>query len=312
MKLSDIRKGKRPAPDRVLVYGPEGIGKTTFGAHAPKPIFLSAEDGNREFAVDVLPEPTTFADVLDRVDFLIGNDTGYKTLVIDTVDWLAPLVIQVVLDRNAWTIEQFNDFGRGCKAWTQDWRVLLARLDKLRLIRDMEIIALAHTRITTFRDPAGQDWMRYVPKLLGEEATALWKEWADVVMFAQDKVAVKGEADGRGKAKGVSNGQRVLRTERNAAFDAKNRKGLPPEIPLDYAAYAFARDNRDAKAADMLAQAEKLVAEAGLGEDALKWVRSHKDDAMALAVDINRLRIRAEERASTSTSVTGNAATAAA
>jgi hypothetical protein len=60
----------------------------------------------------------------------------------------------------------------------------------------------------------------------------------------------------------------------------------------------------------MLAQAEKLVAEAGLGEDALKWVRSHKDDAMALAVDINRLRIRAEERAATS--VTSNAAAAVA
>jgi hypothetical protein len=295
MKLSDIRKGKRPAPDRVLVYGPEGIGKTTFGANAPKPIFLSAEDGNREFAVDVLPEPASFADVLDRVDFLIANDTGYKTLVIDTVDWLAPLVTQAVLERNNWTIEQFNDFGRGCKAWTQDWRVLLARLDKLRLSRDMEIIALAHTRVTSFRDPAGADWMRYVPKLVGEEAPALWKEWADVVMFAQDKVTVKGETD-RGKAKGISDGRRVLRTERNAAFDAKNRKGLPPEIPLDYAAYAHARDNRDAKAADMLAEAEKLIASAGLGEEALKWVRSHKDDTMALAVDINRLKILVDKQ----------------
>src|SRR3990167_8891677 len=102
MPLSSIRRGIRQAPDRILLYGTEGIGKSTFGAHAPDPIFLAAEDGVRHLDVASFPEPKTWAEVMEAVGTLLTETHTYKTLVVDTLDWIEPLIADDVCTRNRW------------------------------------------------------------------------------------------------------------------------------------------------------------------------------------------------------------------
>ena len=43
--LNGIEKGRARLPRRVLLFGTHGVGKSTWGAMADKPIFVPTEDG---------------------------------------------------------------------------------------------------------------------------------------------------------------------------------------------------------------------------------------------------------------------------
>jgi hypothetical protein len=253
MQLGAIRTGLRPAPDRILLVGTEGIGKSTFAAAAPSPIFLAAEDGVRHLNVASFPEPQTFGEVLDALRALAGEEHSFRTVVIDTVDWIEPLIWADVCTRNGWPNIEHPGYGKGYAVALEDWRKLLLALDHLRNAKQMEIILLAHAAVRAFSNPAGLDYSRYECKL-AKAAAALVREWCDANLFAVHEEFVS-EAKGLARAKGISTGRRVLKTERTAAWDAKNRHGLPAELPLDYAAYA------EARAAGQPASPEALTAE---------------------------------------------------
>ncbi|MEZ6008797.1 MAG: ATP-binding protein [Planctomycetota bacterium] len=112
MKLDAVRRGVRPAADRVLLVGTEGVGKSTFAADAPSPIFLAAEDGIRHLDVASFPEPTSFADVMDAIRTLQTEPHEFQTLVIDTIDWVEPLVFEAVCQQNGWTTIEDPGYGR--------------------------------------------------------------------------------------------------------------------------------------------------------------------------------------------------------
>lgn len=293
MTIGAIRRGPRPAPDRILLVGTEGVGKSTFAASAPKPVFLAAEDGVRHLDVASFPEPQGFGDALAALRVLETEPHDFQTLVVDTVDWLEPLVWGAVCKRNGWVdadggidIEK-PGYGKGYVAALEEWRRFIAALDRVREARGMEIILLAHASVKTFQNPAGPDYARYECKLQGK-AAALVREWCDANMFAIHEEFVS-KADGLTKAKGVSTGQRVLMTERCAAWDAKNRHGLPPRLPLDYAAYAEARAagrpaDPDALRAEIGAVASKL----DLDEKGRAWLDSRLSSA-ASATDLAKL-----------------------
>jgi hypothetical protein len=109
-----------------------------------------------------------------------------------------------------------------------DWRNLLNGLDRLRAQRRMSILALGHTKINTFKNPEGADYDRYAVDV-HHKSWGLTHKWADLVLFANFVAHVDArKGDGKGKAKG--GGRRVLYTTRTAAYDAKNRHGLPEQI----------------------------------------------------------------------------------
>jgi hypothetical protein len=249
MTLSSIRKTLDRGPEKLFLYGIEGVGKSSFAAAAPAPVFIAAEDGIRNLdpVPESFPTPETFQDVLDAVAELETGQHGYQTLVIDTIDAIDALIRDQVCRRNGWSSEDFDAYGRGLKVTPDEHRRLIAALDRLAAVRGMNVIVLAHARTKTFKNPAGADYLRYEPNLAGEMAPALWKYWAEAVLFATHEafvqVAKSGSEDPALKrGKGVSTGRRVIYTEWNAAYDAKNRYGLPAELPLDFAEYAMARE----------------------------------------------------------------------
>jgi hypothetical protein len=237
-RLAGVRSGRLKRPKRILLYGVEKIGKSTFASEAPWPIFIGPEDGTAELDVKRFPQAETWADVTADITDLITEDHQHQTLVIDTLDWIEPLNWAFVCRRDKKSDIEAYGYGKGYLAALDEWRSLLALCDRLRNTRSMDVILLAHSWIKSFKNPAGEDYDRYELKLHGK-ASGLIKEWCDAVLFAHyDEHAVK--AEGQRKAKGVESapGVRMVHTQRRAAWDAGNRLGLPLEFPLSWEEFA--------------------------------------------------------------------------
>jgi hypothetical protein len=261
MKLGAIVKGRLVRPMRVLTYGVEGIGKSTFAANAPSPIFLAAEDGTAQLDVARFPEPKTWREVFDALDELTDTEHDFKTLVVDTLDWLEPLCWQAVCERSKWRSIEDGGYGKGYVAALDEWRVLLARLERLRERRAMHVIFLAHSWVKTFKSPDTDDFDRYELKVHAK-AGGLLKEWADAVLFARYETFSHVDEKTK-RAKGVSTGARVIHTQRTAAWDAKNRYDLPESIPLDWQAFVEAVERKaPADPARLMKRIEALLASA--------------------------------------------------
>jgi hypothetical protein len=257
--LAGITKGKQVQSRRVLGYGPEGSGKSSLGAGADNPAFLCAEDGTANLDVVRLPEPTTWDEVFDCLELLKAPELAdRKTLVVDTLDWLEPLIWNHVAKKAGKTsIEDFG-FGKGYVAALDEWRKFLAALERLRRERGMWIVLLAHSVVKNFQNPEGDNYDRYQLKL-NEKASGLVKEWCDEVLFMRFETYTFKETE-KAKAKGVSSGERVMHTVRTAAFDAKNRCNLPEQITftdIGWKAYA------DAVAAGLAGQTTTISKEEG-------------------------------------------------
>ena len=61
-ELEKIHTGKKPP--RIMLYGTEGIGKSTFAAQAPSPIFLPTEDGLGEIDCASFPLCKKYTDTV--------------------------------------------------------------------------------------------------------------------------------------------------------------------------------------------------------------------------------------------------------
>lgn len=237
MSLASVQTGKRARPLITLLYGPAGVGKTTFGASAPRPIFLCGEDGAGHLDIARFPPPESWADVLAACDALAAGGHSYGALAIDSLDWLEPLAWQqVCLVGRKDSIEDFG-YGKGYVMALDLWRELYERLQRVRAA-GLHVVMIAHAEIKTFKNPEGDDWDRYQLKL-HQKAGALLTEASDNVLFANFDTRVRKDR-GALKAKATSTGERILHTQRCAAFDAKNRYDLPAELPLSWADYVAA------------------------------------------------------------------------
>lgn len=302
LTLGSIVDSRRTMPERTALIGTEGVGKSTFGASAPSPIFLASEEGINHLSVKAFPEPQSAQDVYDAISELEEQQHTFQTLVVDTVDWLEPILVTKLCLRNGWESIESPGFGKGQVALVDEWRTILSRFDQLRRSRGMEIVLLAHAQVKTFANPTGPDYSRY-ELALSKGASALIKQWCDAVLFADYEdimVNAKGETvagvSNKVKVKGISTGRRVLHTQRTAAWDAKNRYGLPPVLPLDYAEYAKARTkglDLDTDAA--YAECRGLIEQLSLGDEALAHLETLKTDPHELLMAVNRLRVRAQQ-----------------
>lgn len=230
MTLKSVISGRQEKPLRVLLYGVEGIGKSTFGAAAPAPIFLGAEDGTAHLDVTRFPMPSSWAEVLDAVRVLTAEDHPYRTLVIDTLDWAEPLLWAHICKRDGQANIEAYGYGKGYIAALDEWRVFLAALERMREAKGMHLVLLAHSWIKPFKNPEGDDYDRYEMKL-NAKAGGLLKEWVDCVLFANYETFAEKDAKTK-RVKGVSTGARLIYTTRTAAYDAKNRHSLPEQMPL--------------------------------------------------------------------------------
>jgi len=236
--LKSIRKNDAMSAPRIMVYGVEGIGKSTFGAGAPNPVYILTEDGLGSLNVDHFPLATSFADVMDAIASLYKENHAFETVVIDSLDWL-----EAIIQRE---IEQKYDakdlaYGKGSLIAAERWREILDGLNALRNDKGMAVILIAHTTIKRFDSPEVEPYDRYQPKLQ-ERSNAVVREWADAVLFANYKTIVKKDDVGFNQTnnRGISTGERLLFTSERPAYMAKNRYNMPESIPLSWDAFAEA------------------------------------------------------------------------
>ncbi len=297
MALNRLTRGKRDEALKILLYGVEGIGKSTFAALAERPIFLGAEKGTKHLDVVRFEQPQSWDDVRAAVRVLTAEAHEFRTLVIDTLDWIEPLVWDFVCARAGKKSIGDFDYGKGYSAAFDEWRTLIADLERLNEAKGMELILLAHACVKPCKNPTVEQFDRYQLKL-HERAAGLFKEWADCVLFANYQTFAK--TDERTRAvRGVSTGARMIYTSWNAAFDAKNRCNLPEQLPLDYP------DFREACRAYTPERLEALVAAcqakaSALGPEAEAWtakqIEKFRQDGPALARVNNRLNQKLAER----------------
>ena len=297
MRLDKVVKGKLDQPRRVLVFGQEGVGKSTFAAGAPSPIFLGAEDGTAQLDVVRFPSPENWTEAQEAVRVLSTDAHEYKTLVVDTLDWLEPLIWSHVCARDGEkTIEGYG-YGRGYQVALDEWRVFLASLERLRAAKGMHVVLLAHTWIKAFKNPDGPDYDRYELKL-NAKAGGLLKEWCDAVLFAQYEThALKDEKTKR--VRGVSTGARMLYTQRTAAYDAKNRYGLPDSIDLSWEEFDKAVvAGSPAAVEDLKAEIKRKAADLGgdVEKSALDLLARAGSNAQSLVLINNKLNARIAEK----------------
>lgn len=231
-----ISSGRRAKAQKVVIYGPEGIGKSSFAAQFPNALFIDTEGSTDNMDVDRFDDrPSSWEMLNQQVDW-VKNNRPCKTLIIDTIDWAEHLgIAQIVSNANKKSITNFN-YGEG---FIQLEETMGRFLNKLSDLIDMgiNIVLTAHTKITRFEAPDEMGaYDRYELKL-GNKTTAktaaLVKEWADMVLFLNYKV-YSVATDEKGKKFKGQGGERRMHATHHPAWDAKNRHGLPDEMPMDY------------------------------------------------------------------------------
>jgi GTPase SAR1 family protein len=252
-RLDKVIKGKISCAKRFVIYGPEGVGKSSLAADSPAPIFFDVDDGSS--GIDV-PRykfrddaggyvPLTYEEVLSAIEDLTNNPHTYQTLVIDTADRLESLLWRYVVQHESGRKSAMNKgginfesvldlgYGNGFALAVEEWRRLAKKLDELRTKRNMAIVVLAHAQIRTFKNPLGEDYDQYTLRV-NEKAGAYLREWADVTGFAcYEETSGKLKGDEEGRAKGYSTGRRLLKLAKTATYFAKTRLALPDQVELE-------------------------------------------------------------------------------
>lgn len=232
----NITKGKVASAKKVVIYGSEGIGKSTFAAHFPEPLFIDTEGSTKELDVARTDKPTSWEMLKEQVEYIKKNKLC-KTLVIDTIDWAESLCIEALCKRfGKKGIEDFG-YGNGYTYEKEDMGKFLNQLEEV-IDAGINVVLTAHAVLRKFEQPdemgSYDRWEMKLGKKTTNQISPLIKEWADMVLFANYKTISIAVDDKGKKHKGMGGKERVMYTTHHACWDAKNRYGLPDEIPMDY------------------------------------------------------------------------------
>lgn len=233
MNKYPITGGAIPAPVKVVLYGVEGIGKSSFAARFPQPVFIDTEGGTGRLDVQRLPAPDSWQMLLDEAAAAADGQVPCQTLVLDTADWAEKLCMAGVCAR--FKVKGIEDIGYG-KGYTyvkEEFARLLDVLEKV-IASGRHVVVVAHATVAKFEQPdAVGSYDRWVMKT-SKQVAPLLREWCDMLLFANYKTVVEKSGAGPSAKNKASGARRVLYTTHNACWDAKNRFGLPDEVPFDY------------------------------------------------------------------------------
>ncbi len=235
-----ITKGKIPSALKCVIYGPEGIGKSTFASRFPDPLFIDTEGSTKHMNVDRLDAPSSWTLLMQEVQFVKSTPGLCKTLVIDTADWAEQLCNQQICAQKNWGGIEDAGWGKGYTYLAEEFGKLLNLLEDV-VRSGINVVVTAHAQMRKFEQPDELGSYDRWELKLQKKTAAMVKEWADMVLFANYKtivVNVDGQGAIKGKNKAQGAGQRVMYTTHHSCWDAKNRHGLPDELPFDFGAIA--------------------------------------------------------------------------
>lgn len=260
ISLASIKRNERKPP-RILVYGPEGIGKNTFaicehapespdsppGAVRPGVIVIQTEDGLGDIPAPAFPLAKSFEEVEEAMGSLYSEEHEFDTLVFDSLDWFEPLVWEYTCRQNNWESIESPGYGKGYIQADNNWRRFFNGINLLRDERNMTIIFTAHQQIVKVEDPELPTYDMADIKL-HKRASAIAGEYTDVILRAMIKTMMTTDASasksqvksGDARKLAVTTGQRVITTQPRPGAKAKNRYHLPAELPMDWQAFSAA------------------------------------------------------------------------
>ena len=229
--MLNIIEGKEKRPLKIVVYGPEGIGKSTFASQFPDPLFIDTEGGTSNLNIRRIKCNKSWNELIAIVKEIYDNPTICKTVILDTADWSEFLCINAVCEKyRKNNIEDFG-FGKGYVYLLDEYSKLLTLLDQLIEV-GINVVITAHAKPRKYELPEEQgQYDRYEMKLTRQVAPLI-KEWSDALFFVNYKIYVVTTENNSKKAQG---GKRVLYTTHNPTYDAKNRFNLPEELELSFA-----------------------------------------------------------------------------
>jgi hypothetical protein len=269
-----IERGRRHSPVRAVVYGTEGIGKSTLAAAFPAPVILDTEEGTHH--LDVARVSIGSWDELRAAIAELGGGRGeFRTVVIDSADWAERLLTEQLLRDNKWASIESAGYGKGFTMLAEAFGRFLTQCDALIGV-GLNVVFVAHSKVQRTSPPDMADGFdRYELKLTKQTAPLL-KEWCDLLAFCNYKTAVTEGSDGRKKATGGK--RRLMHLERAAAWDAKNRYGLDAELPMTIESLApiFAEPAKRPGWRDRVAAATTVEELGRIGDDADQAVSDGK------------------------------------
>jgi hypothetical protein len=288
--LQKATTGVVKRPHYILMHGLPGLGKSTFASKAPNPIFLCSEKGTSHLNVTRL-ELDSFDQFMQAINELQGLKHDFKTVVIDTVDHIEPLIFkEICKEEGKESIEQIG-YGKGYAYALEYWRKLVDGLEALRE-KGMNIILLAHTEIKAHNDPQlSSAYDRYQVKL-HSKAASLIIDRVDCVLFANYKTYIT--QDGASKVKALGDGSRIVYTELRPSFIAKNRFNLPYEIPLEWEDFAKGCEEQKSLGVEEykknILELLPLVKDAEIKKKVEDHLKQIGDDPTKLGAVVNRLK----------------------
>lgn len=223
---------------KTVIYGVEGIGKTTLASHFPDPVFIDMEGSTSHFEnIKRFPKPKNWKDLNDMIEYIRATKPC-STIVIDTFDWAEMFEVDDMLAQNKWKSIESPGYGKGYTMSAERIQGFLKKLESDLIDQGINVVLTCHSKIKSFESPeeAGT-YDRYELKLgqrTGSQTAPLVKEWADLMLFCNYKTFVEIGSETNKKAKAVGGTERVMYATHTAVWDAKNRFGLPDEMPMDY------------------------------------------------------------------------------
>jgi len=248
-----IRTGAKAGPRKILLYGVEGVGKSTWAAEAPGTVFLNVENGLEDIDCSRTAVLGTLNEFVSAIAWLTAMQHGYKNVAIDTLDWLEKLIHRDVASSAGKATVGDIAYGKGYEFTAKKWDFLLGELDTLHS-KGMGVFLLAHSRKVKVNEPGLPTYEQYEPDL-HSSASPMIREWCQDVLFANYRTFTRTEDQGFGKERSIAVGgkERFIQTVKTAGALAKNRvDGIPDEIPMSfkeyakYVAAAYAKRNKGA------------------------------------------------------------------
>ena len=232
--MLNITSGRIARPQKIVIYGPEGIGKTSLAAQCEDPVFIDTEGGTAHLDVRRLQKPQDWEELITLIKEVAANPGICETLVIDTADWAENMCTDFICKKyNQPGIESFG-YGKGYSYLMEEFSHLLLACNAV-IRAGMNVVISAHAKMRKQELPDEQGAFDRWELKLSKQTAPLLKEWPDALLFLNFKTFVVTTDANTHKAQG---GKRVIYTSHHPCWDAKNRHNLPEELDLNYASIA--------------------------------------------------------------------------
>lgn len=270
--MLNITKGKINRAQKVVIYGPEGIGKSSLAARFPDPVIIDTEGGTAHMDVRRIDKPQSWEELLSVVKEVAATPGICKTLVIDTADWAEQMITVYLCNKYKQnSIESFG-YGKGYTYMAEEFSRLLSACD-LVIAAGIHMVITAHAKMRKFEQPDEMGAYDRWEMKLSKQTAPLLKEWCDMLLFCNYQTFVVTSENDTKKAQG---GKRVIYTSHHPAWDAKSRIALPEIIDLDYRNIAFAFESEPVAEERPIERFRQIMAESGISEEEVRKVVADK------------------------------------